>query len=578
MKRFIFVFLLLICCRGYSAESSLKIISSPEAAAQYSIWQLDFSYPAISKFSPAVSRFDAVVTGPQGKSFKKAAYYNEDKDGKGFFRLRICPELSGLYQVKLFYVSSGKSGLIKELSFTSRAAEGRGFLRVSQSNKNYLQFSNGEGYFALGFNVCWSDSKNKLGDYLRYLDLLEKNGCNYTRLWLCTWGFSLETERPYVYNMKSALQLDKIFAEAQKRGIYIKLCFMNFHDFVYSPDKGPYLSKYGPCRNGAEFFLKKEAKDIFKSLLRYAVARYGAYRSLYGWELWNEIFYTRDNISKENFSDRYLQDKMYEPWTQEMAKELKKIDPYRHPVTTSLGMNESWTDIWNMPEIDLVQYHTYLHYYKGTRLAGEVEAPYFLRQRKTYINFFKKPYLMSEFGFVGTNEYNPLNDLDKKGLALHNSIWASSFQGYSGCAMHWWWDNYIDKNKLYYHYNALSKFFKDTDWSRKKIYFAFENDRILRILGMKTGNSALFWLQDRRTSWYRVLEEKARVEPVAGFSFALSGFRPGVYILEWFDTRKGKVIETAELKNDTGVIKILIPTYKYDIAARLFVSKDRKKQ
>ena len=41
--------------------------------------------------------------------------------------------------------------------------------------------------------------------------------------------------------------------------------------------------------NPAAFFTDPEAKALFKQRLRYLVARYGAYRNLLAWELFNEV-------------------------------------------------------------------------------------------------------------------------------------------------------------------------------------------------------------------------------------------------------------------------------------------------
>lgn len=580
IRRRIFVWLFLTLLfnlpdKLFADQQGFKILSVSDKAVCYGIWELDFEHQELNKFNPE-SKILAQITDPYGNEKKIESFWYMPWSGtnnKGFWKIRYCPEFTGEYQVKLFYTEKKKSQFLKELKFITSGSKSKGFLKLNYDNKNYLRFSNGEGYFALGLNICWPDSRNKLKDYLRYLDILQKNNCNYTRLWLCTWGFNLETEKPYAYNMTSALYLDRVFEEAAKRGIYIKLCLLNFHDFVYSPDKGPYLSKWGPCRDPKDFFLKKEARKIFKNLLHYTNARWGAYTSLYGWELWNEKFYALENTTSKITED-YIKNILFLPWTREMALELKKIDPYNHIITTSLGMNINWPEIWNIPEIDVVQYHTYINYDETRRMEAEKDIPFFLLERKTYINYFEKPYLMSEFGYAGTNEYNPYNDIDKNGIGLHNSLWASSFSGYSGCAMNWWWDNYIDKNNLYYHYKALADFLAGIDWNRKKIYFADDSDPVLRVMGMKDDNITCFWMQNKRASWFNIIECKNKPQTLKEYSFELAGYEKGSYQLEWYDTHKGNIFETQVLENDTGKLTIKLPEFKYDVALRLFLQKN----
>ncbi len=537
----IFFIVLGLSVIAVSAENNFQIIAKASTVKKFSIWEWDFIASGLKKINHEQALFDAVVVNPLGEKIIVPAFLNNE-NFKSFWRIRFCPRIIGDYQVQLFFRKNGEKTFIAKTSFACLPSKSKGFLQRNQVSPNYLKFSNGEGFFAIGFNVCWSDSANKLNDYLRYLDLLEKNGCSYTRLWLCSWGFNLETEKPYIYNYKAAMMLDTILKKAKEKNIYIKLCLLNFHDFISNSNKGPYLSKSGPCKNGADFFKKEEAKNIFKAFLRYVVARYGAHTSLYGWELWNEILYTNSNLSQQGMSNEKAIKTLFVPWTIEMAKTLRSLDSYKHLITTSIGLNESWAEIWKIPEIDIVQYHSYLNHPQNKSLLAEDDIPNLFIKIKKKLDFYKKPFLISEFGYAGTNDDNLFNDLDKGGIALHSSIWAAAFSGYSGTAMHWWWDNYIDKNQLYYHFAALSGFFKNFNWDDNLIFFTNNKDKYLQIMGIKGNENIYLWLSNKRSNWFTILKQKQPIEPIEGYAFTLKGDNSSTYTIEWFDTKKIKLL------------------------------------
>jgi hypothetical protein len=46
-------------------------------------------------------------------------------------------------------------------------------------------------------------------------------------------------------------------------------------------------------------------------------------------------------------------------WHREMIKELRRLDPHGRPISTSFCNPYGHEEIWNVPEIDFVQSHTY---------------------------------------------------------------------------------------------------------------------------------------------------------------------------------------------------------------------------
>ncbi len=63
---------------------------------------------------------------------------------------------------------------------------------------------------------------------------------------------------------------------------------------------------------------------------------------------------------------------------------------------------------------------------------------------------------MESFG-LSTNAQS-LTASDPAGVYVHNSLWASLLGGALGTALPWYWDNYIDPQDLYVHFDAVAKF------------------------------------------------------------------------------------------------------------------------
>ncbi len=83
---------------------------------------------------------------------------------------------------------------------------------------------------------------------------------------------------------------------------------------------------------------------------------------------------------------------------------------------------------------------------------------------------YSKPYILSEFG-INCGKDDAYYDPQGKGLAIHNSLWASLLSGSFGSAMNWWHDTYIEPKGLYERYNALGSFTSEVDFASGKMRF-----------------------------------------------------------------------------------------------------------
>jgi len=347
------------------------------------------------------------------------------------------------------------------------------------------------------------------------------------------------------------------------------LCVNNFYDFKNNKDRFGYFKPQGPCEDVRDFFVKRECLEIRRALLRYLVNRYSAYTSLVAWELWNEVDYAVSGEEVDIAATEHA-----------MARFLHSIDPNGHMVTTSLGWGRVDYDLWNGDEIDIVQFHAYIPSY--TLLADYsvyYDSALFVKKHASDSGGYAKPVLFSELGHNGTNEYNPNNDLDPDGVMLHNSIWASALSGYSGCAMHWWWDVYIDRNNLYYHYKPLASVMKRFTFTDKVKPLGEETlcRGKLRIMGIKDRINCVLWIQDKKATWGNI-QVKSYVPTVfRDVRFKVGKFDSGTYVVQWIDTFSGAVKARNTLETQENLLRLEAPPFKRDIACLIVREKEAKR-
>jgi hypothetical protein len=278
-----------------------------------------------------------------------------------------------------------------------------------------------------------------------YFSKMKEAGENYNRFWMYSNALGLEWGQPVgYYRLDEAWKLDKAIESASKHGIYIMLCFDTHQDFRENWDNNPYNIKVGgPIRKPLDFFKDADARQLYKRRLRYIVARWSAYTNIIAWEFMNEI---------EGWEGAEQNKAVVTKWTSEMAKELRNLDPYNHPISTSLWTTDGWSELWKLPEMDFVQSHFYAN--RPLDMAGEV-ARISNHKRTEYSD---KLHLFAEYGI---NAGSGTAESDPKGIHLHNGNWAGLMSGSASIPASWWHESYIDPLNLYEVYRGIANFLTD---------------------------------------------------------------------------------------------------------------------
>ena len=546
---------------------------------------LDVTGTWTTPFDADQIRVDAVVTTPSGRQLTVPCFYHQEfellrEDDEAWlepraargWKLRFAPTEVGKHAVAL--VARDKSGEAhsEPVDFDAVRSDDPGFIRVSGKDKRFFEFDSGQPYFAVGENVCtW---RRGVHDYDDWFPALGKAGGNYARIWM--WGhcFGVEWGKPGHYRMDHAAALDRAMELAERHGIRVKLCleawrgFEGRKCFVKPGVLHPYSKKNGgPCAKEMDVFTDPEAKRMFRNRLRYCVARWGCSTHILAWEFWNEINCVFGYRGRE-------QDVM--DWTAEMARHLKQIDPWGHLVTNSLGSFQVDDRLWTIPDIDFAQVHGYWHPTGVSKEMGKDMAefvPHWLGR----IDHYGKPRLFAEYGLVNPRwGHSPRADEDTEGVHLHNGLWSSIMTGASGTAMLWWWGNYVHPNDLYFQFAAVAKFVEGVPWTTAGFQpvGAKASTPQLRVMGLRGKRLTLLWLQNRRHTWWNVVE-KQPIPPIEGARVTVSGLENGDYDVQWWDTWKGGVARKEQRRAERGALTLDVGKLPRDAAAKL-VAAHRK--
>ena len=437
-------------------------------------------------FDPDQIDVSAEFVAPSGKRIRTPAFFYQDCElredgvqrvGASVWKVRFTPTEAGRYTYRVTAQNRGESAASPIGNFQCTPAVSPGFVRTSKNSPLYLEFQNGGSYIPSGLNLFYSTrldepiSPDRLTYCQRCMNRLADQQGNFVRLRMDSWWLAIEMtpdkETGYLglgyYHQPSCWELDRIYDLAAERGIYVMHCLDNANANVNLPPEPcesspnnwrvPY-NLYTKANGGvldepAQFWSDPEARRYVRNKLRYCVARWGYSPQLMSWEFWNEVSCQKDTIEAATV------------WHRDMARYLRSIDSYSHPITTSLmGDHELADRIWELPEMDILQFHHY---------ARSEIVPAVTEMTQDVIRKHNKPFFLGEYG-LGP-QFRPGNcDFDSRGLHMHNGMWAALMSGGCGAGAMWYVSNYVDTYDLYGHYQPLARFAGRVPWNDGQLH------------------------------------------------------------------------------------------------------------
>lgn len=560
------ILLLLCACLGSAEIALAPRFAGDVHAGDLLTWTVQGSPPAW--LVADVERTPRLtVTGPDGRTWTRRCYLDQDfapgpgsegapefaAAGERRLAVRHTPRDAGVHKATL-WDPAGKAVASAEI----RVAAGQrpqGPLRISGDNQRLLAWADGTPFVAIGPNLAWASAPDRAGDFARYCGLLQQQGCNHVRLWLASWSGKPWGDQPGSLRLDHAWLTDRQLAAARAAGIGVTLVLENFHD-VWTGKCAPYGAS---TEERIAAFVDRGLHPDWLAGVRYALARWGADDAIIALEPMNEI----DML--QPVRERAL------PWLEQALAWLKKEDADRRLLTASWA-GEDWPRAMALPNCDIAQVRGYVFEWTNadwrlmerTRDAiGMWIEPFAEAQR------LGKPFLLAEVGYQGSNEDNRGNQLDAQGLLLRQLTWAGLMLGGCGSGMNWWWDVYIDKQKLWGVYGPMTRVSAMMDWRDKELAPLTPNrGGPMRVLGWTSPSQALIWPVHTMDTWYAaVAQGKKRPVPIQPVTATLAGFaRDAAYRVQPVsirDGKEGKAWTQRSVKD--GRLDLVIPPGTIDI-------------
>lgn len=504
-------------------------------------------------------------------------------DGAPDFRIRYTPRRSGTHQVIIQVRLDNRQTTLPPLELTVReaAADYRGFVRVDSSDRRFFAYEDGSPFRGIGINVRspfdtrylknapYSEWKDEgLALYERLFPVYRQHGINVVEVWMSSWWLALEwiPDAPGNHgvghmNQYRAWKLDRIVEWAAENDIYLILVFNNhgkfgeLHDTEW--DRNPFnVENGGFLEHSEDYFSDERARDAFRRLCDYVVARWSASPHILAWKLFTEIDLTGSSYS-------FYKEPVVADWHKKMGGYLKSRDPYRHMITTHWMLNYRRINdaIADLEELDFLTTDAY--YMKGgTRALLRI-----LKGGRQYAIRKKKPLLITEYG--GSPYADSMGNLIKQ---AHLGLWTGFFSG-APVPPFFWWFALVDEKNLYPHYRALHRFSRDVD--RRNMTHSTDTLNEMRVHTLHNEDRALLWGFD--TTYYLSEVENLRPEWRENVQLPLPPLAPGNYAVSIWNCRDASVRDRRKVKIPDGDKQpvFTLPAFRRDVALDIKRIPDR---
>lgn len=175
-------------------------------------FQIAVSAQYANPFNPDEVGLDLQFTTPSGQKILLPAYFGQDYErrpignrdwfypkGVPVWKARFAPAETGSYKVTAILKDSSGTVTSQPISFTCVPSAGKGFVRVSQKDPRFLEFTEGQPFFPIGENLAFIGNQQyvTVSKAEKIFAQLQTNGANYLRIWGCCddWAMAIEARK-----------------------------------------------------------------------------------------------------------------------------------------------------------------------------------------------------------------------------------------------------------------------------------------------------------------------------------------------------------------------------------------------
>lgn len=569
----------------------LNLSVNTDAPPLYEIYEIRFDLPTRyegrDRFDPDVVDVQAVFTLPNGGQETMPGFFKQEESPQ--WAIRYAPRVAGEYRVTLaLTTANGTQTLPNALTFRTASARSSGFLEVDPDNPVRLRTTNGDGFVLIGVNTSWEDDVyNRTWDMgmAQTFDAMQAFNMNFGRvfgdaLWTAYFieASGTQQERGYArlyqgmgnYQLEAARDGDVIFQNAQERDIRFSYVLFEHLAFAkgYQWERNAYNAvNGGPCEVNICFWTDPLAKEFTMRRMRYIFARYGSYTSFGFLEFWNEV----DNGIHNMWTAETQADVL--AWHQEMDAYWKSLDFYRRPTTTSYAWRDhQWPEDYNqyqnswpaMPYFDVVNQHRYPSNFGTVTVETWINQ---IRWMQTSADR-PRPAYIGEYGIVGATA----TVRDPFGHYFHDGAWVPFFFAEAaGTNLIWQIDAlFRPTSPTSDGYRAFGAFIRPEFKVLPSMKFSPPEAATANVKVGKYANTdrALLLFRDFDAD---PVKNNTRNQPqVEPFSYTLQGLADGNYIIEFWHTMTGQVIDRTGAVSSNGRMSFDVPSFQRALAAKVY--------
>lgn len=207
-----------IAATAGAAQEELALRISRKQVGKYGKLELriETGRQYANPFDPCEIELKVLMAAPGGQNLVVPAFFGQDyarKDlrqsgktvawcypkGTGSWQARFAPMELGTYTARA--VRKDRSGEVSSapMTFECVASSSKGFLRAGREDPRFLEFTEGQPFFAMGQNLAFIGA----GQYVtvpkaeEILGKLAANGANFLRIWTCCqdWALAIEARK-----------------------------------------------------------------------------------------------------------------------------------------------------------------------------------------------------------------------------------------------------------------------------------------------------------------------------------------------------------------------------------------------
>lgn len=538
--------LMLILIISNNAFGQFPLISSvvPENSVipKYSKFQVDVNL-GMAYFSNPFDPYDIDIklklTGPSNQKYVINGFWNGSD-----WLIRFSPNEAGIWSYYAWVNDYSRTDSSSVETFTCTESDYHAFIRVSDNNPHYLEYSDDTPFYGIGQCRCWHIYEQVPNIFVD----MKNAGMNTLVYWMPDWDNMLVTNITGYdsYDMSRAAEIDQIVEDCENNNITLILTIWN-HDEIRGAGHPwnirPYYDEYNPFRNLVSpvnlFFTEDTSWYYQEWLYRYIVARWGYSQAIQQWHTVCEMNGTgNSSFSQENSYDyRNL-------WMVRINNWFRDNDPFGHPVTSSL----SYDAIWNhgFQNMDIIQVHDYNNQNDPVK-----NASVYAGRHHQFWQSYEKPAYYGEFGTGNSSivlEY------------VHYGAWVGLVTGSAITPLDWndggSWGDFTPE--IYEDLSHFANFVSDIDF----IHWD------LNIGDVSTSSSFYAWGMVGNEHAFAWILDKSPGEAVESTPITINGLGENIWHAYWYNTWNGEYIKV-DYEISDGSLILYSPSFVKDIALKL---------